>query len=64
MYDKAWQLHCKSDVVRVYFSREMGERRLISCEGCIRIEENNLGCYVTNSVELLIEGVERKLQKQ
>ena len=42
----------------------MGEKRLISCEGCIRMEENNLGCYVTNSVELLIEGVERKLQKQ
>ena len=29
-------LHPKSD--RVYLSREMGARRLISCEGYIRIE--------------------------
>ena len=35
----------------------MGGRELISCEGCIRIEENNLGWYVRNSVELLNEGV-------
>ena len=35
----------------------MGGRGLISCEGCIRIEENNLGWYVRNSVELLNEGV-------
>ena len=30
---------------------------MISCEGCIRIEKNNLGWYFRNSVELLIEGV-------
>ena len=36
-------LHPKSDVVRVYPSREMGGRGLISCEGCIRIKEKNLG---------------------
>ena len=35
----------------------MGGGGLISCEGCIRIEENNLGWYVRNSVEPLIEGV-------
>ena len=28
---------------RVCLSREMGGRRFISCEGCIRMEENNLG---------------------
>ena len=50
-------LHPKSDVDRVYLSREMGGRRLISCEGCIRMEENNLGWYVRNLVEPLIEGV-------
>ena len=49
-------LHPKSDVDRVYLSSEMGGRRLISCED-IRIEENNLGWYVRNSVEPLIEGM-------
>ena len=34
----------------------MGGRGLISCERCIRMEENNLGWYVRNSVEPLIEG--------
>ena len=50
-------LHSKSDVDRVYLSRGMGERGLISCEGYIRIEENNLEWYVKNSIEPLIEGV-------
>ena len=35
----------------------MGGRGLISCERCIRMEENNLGWYVRNLVEPLIEGV-------
>ena len=48
-------LHPKSDIDRVYFSRKMGGRGLISCEGHIRMEENNLGWYVKNSVEPLIE---------
>ena len=50
-------LHPKSDVDRIYVSRKMGGRGLVSCEGCIRMEENNLGWYVRNSVEPLIEGV-------
>ena len=50
-------LHPKSDIDGVYLCREMGGRGLISCEGCIRMEENNLGWYVRNSVEPLIEGV-------
>ena len=49
--------HPKSDIDRVFLSREMGRRGLISCEGYIRMEENNLGWYVRNSVEPLIEGV-------
>ena len=49
-------LHPKSDVPRVYLSRDMGGRGLISCEGCIRMEQNNLGWYVKNSIEPLIEG--------
>ena len=50
-------LHHKGDADRVYLSRKMGERGLISCEGCIWMEENNLGWYFRNSVEPLIEGV-------
>ena len=50
-------LHLKSDVDRVYLRRELGRRGLISCEGCIRMEENSLGWYLRNSVEPLIEGV-------
>ena len=50
-------LHPKSDTDRVYLSSEMGGRGLISYEGCIRMEENNLGWYVRNSVETLFEGV-------
>ena len=38
-------LHPKSDADRVDLSREMGGKGLISCEGCIRMEENNLGWY-------------------
>ena len=36
---------------------EMGGRGLISCERCIKIEENNLRWYVRNSKGPLIEGV-------
>ena len=50
-------LHPKNDVDIVYLSREMRRTGLISCEGCIRMEEKNLGWYVRNSVEPLIEGV-------
>ena len=50
-------LHPKSDIDRVYNSREMGGRGLISSEGCIRMEQKKLGWYVRNSVEPLIEDV-------
>ena len=50
-------LHPKNDVDRVYLSRGMRGRGLISFEGCIRMEENNLEWYVRNSNEPLIEGV-------
>ena len=44
------ELHLKSDIDRVYLSKEMGGRGL-------RMEENNLRWYVRNSVEPLIDGV-------
>ena len=39
-------LHPKSDVDRVYLSREITGRESISYERCIRMEENNLACRV------------------
>ena len=50
-------LHSKSEIYRVYLGRETEVRGLISCEGCIKMEENNLGWYVRNSVNPLIEGM-------
>ena len=50
-------LYPKSDIDRVYLSRKMEGRGLISCEGCIIREENSLEWYVRNSVEPLIEVV-------
>ena len=38
MYDR---LHMKTDEDRIYVSRETQEQDLISCEGCIRMEENS-----------------------
>ena len=49
--------HPKSDVDRLYVSRVIGGRGLISCEGCVRSEENSLGWYVKNSLEVLLQGV-------
>ena len=43
------------DIDRVYLRWKMGGRRLTNCERCIRMEENNLGKYVRNSVWPLIE---------
>ena len=50
-------LHPKSDVNRIYLSRARGARGLISYEKCIRTEENNMGWYVRNSIEPLLEAV-------
>ena len=57
-------LRPKSDIDRVYLSREMGGRGLISCQLCIRMEEKNLGLYVRNSVEPLTEGVKAAETKE
>jgi len=46
--------HPKSDVDRLYVSRVNG---LISCEGCVRSEENSLKWYVKNSLDVLLQGV-------
>ena len=49
--------HSKSDVDRLYVSREDGGRGLMSCEGCVRGEENSLEWYVRNSLDVLLQGV-------
>ena len=54
-------LHSRIDVDKVYLTREIGARGVISYEGCINMEESNLGWYFRNSVEPLKVG---KLQKQ
>ena len=50
-------LHPKSDVHRLYVPRKKGGRGLVGCEGCVRTEENNLGWYIKNSEEKLLQGV-------
>ena len=50
-------LHPKSDIDRLYNSRKEGGRGLVSCESTIGSEENNLGWYLKNSNENLLQGV-------
>ena len=57
-------LYPKSDVNRIYLNMEMRGRRLITCEGCIRMEENSFAWYVRNSVEPLIEVVKAAETKE
>ena len=49
--------HPKSDVDRLYLPRSKGGRGLISCESCIRSEENSVGFYIKNAMEPLLEQV-------
>ena len=51
------ELHPRSDVARIYVSRKKGGRGLISCERCVRREEDNLSWYVRNSEEALLRKV-------
>ena len=48
-------LYPKSDAARLYVPRCKGGRGLISCEGCIRGEENRLGWYVKQSKEPMLK---------
>ena len=52
-------LHPKSDIDRLYLKRKHGERRLISIEMCVRLEENNLSLYLRGSNEILLKGVKK-----
>ena len=50
-------LHSKNDLDRLYARRKERRRRLTSYESTVRIEENNLGCYLNNSDINLLLGV-------
>ena len=47
--------HPKSDVDRLYISRRKGGRGLMNCEDVIRSEENNLGWYLQNSEDIILQ---------
>ena len=51
------ELHPRSGVSRIYVPRKKGGRGLISCESCVRREENNLSWYTRNSEEVLLKKV-------
>ena len=51
------ELHPRSDVARIYVSRKRGGRGLMSCENCVKGEENNLGWYIKNSREIVLRKV-------
>ena len=51
------ELQARSDVSRIYVPRKKGGRGLISCESCVRREENNLSWCVRNSEEALLRKV-------
>ena len=48
-------LHPKLYVNRIFLSTARGTRGLISCESCIRSEENNMGWYLKYSTKPLLE---------
>ena len=51
------ELHPRSDVARIYVPRKKEGRGLISCESCVRREENSLSWHVRNSEEALLRKV-------
>ena len=51
------ELHPRSEVARIYVSRRRGGRGPISCECCVRGEENSLSWYILNSRGVLLRKV-------
>ena len=51
------ELHPRSDTARIYVPRKRGGRGRISCEACVRGEENSLGWYVGRCNEVLLRKV-------
>ena len=46
--------HPRGDVDRLYVPRGKGRKELMSCESCVRAEENGTGWYTKNTVEPLL----------
>ena len=51
------ELHPRGDVARIFVPRKKGGRGLISCESCVRREENSLSWYVRKSEEASLRKV-------
>ena len=51
------QLHPRSDIAPLYVSQKNVGRGLIGCENSVKSEENGLGWYVRNNIELLLVAV-------
>ena len=52
-----YMLAKKGDVDRLYISRKEGGRGLISVEGCILVERNNLFVYISKSTDPFLKEV-------
>ena len=52
--------HPKSNVNRLYLTRQEGGRGLIGAEETVRSEENSLGWYVMNNVQEIMRSVEKE----
>ena len=50
----------KGDVDRLYMSRKEGGRGLISVEGCILMERNNMFVYISKSTEPVLKEIAKK----
>ena len=51
------KFHPKSDIDQLYVPWSKGGRGLIDCKTCVVTDENSLGLYVKNHVELLFVAV-------
>ena len=51
------ELHPINDVAQLYVSRKNVGRGLIGCETSVKSEENDLGWYVKNKIELFLVAV-------
>ena len=51
------KFHPRRVADRLYVSRMEGGRHLIGCKMCVKVEENNLGCYVKHHIQTFIVAV-------
>ena len=56
------ELHLRNDIARLYVSQKNGGRGVIGRKNSLKSEENGLGWYVKNNMELLLVGVRTSRQ--